>query len=1367
MLDFIKIKTKINKDASIEVFPEFISNKKVSDVMIRGGAFYAIWDEALGLWSTDEYDVIRLVDNELWHKVEELKQKYGTDRNYIVKTMSEFSTSKLTDWKKYLKASPDLYHELDSTVTFRDDEVAKEDYVSKRLPYSLSNGPTPCYDTLMNTLYSEEERDKIEWAVGSILTGDSRKIQKFLVLYGEGGIGKGTVLRIVEAIFQGYTISFNAKSLTSSNNQFALSQFRSNPLVAIQFDGKLNRIEDNTLLNSLVAHEPMTVNEKYKAQYDACFSTFLFMGTNSPVAITDAKSGLIRRLIDVQPTGKLLQHDVYDRATNGVKFELGAIAQHCIDRYKEMGISYYDKYKPTSMFSATNDMYNFVYDNYDEFNAENYITLKHAWTLYKDYVEEAKLSYPMSLRVFKSELANYFEKFTERARVGNGERIRNVYQGFKTDKFQIREDFVDDYIPIEELEAKEAEAEKVTMPFDWLNLDKTESSLDYILADCPAQYAKEDGTPEKPWDRVTTKLRDLDTSKVHYILLPSGHIIIDLDLKDEDGNKSMKLNLEYAKKFPPTYAEFSKSGGGIHLHYIYDGDVNALRRMYDDNVEIKVYRGNASLRRRLSYCNDVPIATISSGLPTKGDTTTMLNVDSIKSEAQLRSLIKNCLAKKHHGHTTPEVNYIFSKLEEAYSNGVSYDVTDLRPKIRSFALNSHNQPKQCMRLVGKMRFKSKDFEEKDLNPEVRTLPESRVKAVIKDHDQPDDYEEAKAKEDSSKPLVIFDIEVFQNLLLICWKKLGKENPVMTMINPTPQEVSDFVEKYRLIGFNCRGYDNHILYARILGNDNMAIYKISQSIIDNTFNGYGPAYRISEADIYDICKKKQGLKKWEIELAEKGLLVHHQELGFRWDEPVPEDQWGVVAEYCANDVIATEAVWDANQEDVKARMALAKISGLSINERNRAHAARIIFGNNKSPKLVYTKLATGERSDGTMDIACFPGYEYRSEGFDHDDYISKVITGKSMYKKYDPGEGGFVYAEPGIHRNVALLDIASMHPSSIIALNLFGEYTQRFKEIVDARLAIKHRDTEKLKTLLGGALMDAIGSDEDMDILSDALKLVINSVYGFTTATFDNPFKDPRNVDNIVAKRGALFMVDLKEEVQKRGYTVAHIKTDSIKIPNATPEIIEFVMEFGKKYGYNFEHEATYEKMCLMNDAVYIAKYDMKGQRNKGGKHAGEWTATGKQFQVPYVFKSLFSHEPIEFKDLCETRSVSTAMYLDMNEQLKNDEHNYIFVGRVGQFCPIKPGCGGGELLRESKERDKFSAVGGTKEFRWLESETVKTLGKEDDIDREYYKRLVDRAVEDISKLGNFESFVSEGVDDYVSAVPFMNAPETNDDEVPF
>lgn len=84
-----------------------------------------------------------------------------------------------------------------------------------------------------------------------------------------------------------------------------MEPFKTNPLVAIQHDGDLSRIEDNTRLNSLVSHEKMPVNEKFKSMYEMKFNAFLFMGTNKPVKITDAKSGLIRRLIDVTPSGKV------------------------------------------------------------------------------------------------------------------------------------------------------------------------------------------------------------------------------------------------------------------------------------------------------------------------------------------------------------------------------------------------------------------------------------------------------------------------------------------------------------------------------------------------------------------------------------------------------------------------------------------------------------------------------------------------------------------------------------------------------------------------------------------------------------------------------------------------------------------------------------------------------------------------------------------------------------------------------------------------------------------------------------------------------------------------------------------------------
>jgi hypothetical protein len=340
----------------------------------------------------------------------------------------------------------------------------------------------------------------------------------------------------------------------------------------------------------------------------------------------------------------------------------------------------------------------------------------------------------------------------------------------------------------------------------------------------------------------------------------------------------------------------------------------------------------------------------------------------------------------------------------------------------------------------------------------------------------------------------------------------------------------------------------------------------------------------------------------------------------------------------------------------------------------------------------------------------------------------------------------------------------MHPASIIAENLFGPYTERFKELREARIAIKHENYDEARKMLGGKLAKYLSDEYSPEDLAYAIKIPINMVYGQTAAKFENPFRDIRNIDNIVAKRGALFMVDLKHAVQEKGFKVAHIKTDSIKIPDATPDIIEFVMEFGKKYGYEFEHEATYDRMCLVNNAVYIAKY-------KDGKKAGQWTATGAQFAVPYVFKKLFSKEEIVLDDLCETKEVkNSAIYLNMNERLPEGETDYHFVGRVGNFCPIKPGCGGGELVRDAKDKDgnlKYDAVVGTKGYRWMESEMVKKLNKADDIDRSYYDKLVDAAIygdgtgknrkPGIADFGDFEWFVSDEPAIELEAPPWLVA----------
>lgn len=1356
MIDFLMISTRSTKRGVIEIYPKFII-KKSSDLMIRGGDFYAIWLEDRGLWSTDEQDALQLIDRELDRYAEENRKNF--DSSVKVLHMWDSESGMIDSWHKYCqKQMRDSFHMLDEKLIFSNTPTNKKDYASKKLKYPLEEGTINAYDKLMSTLYSETEREKIEWAIGSIVCGDSKKLQKFMVLYGAAGTGKSTVLNIIQQLFDGYYSVFDAKALGSSSNSFALEAFKSNPLVAIQHDGDLSRIEDNTRLNSLVSHELMTVNEKFKSTYANRFKCFLFMGTNKPVKITDAKSGLIRRLIDVSPSGDKLSPKEYKTVMKQIEFELGAIAYHCQNVYLA-NPGMYDDYIPVAMLGASNDFYNFIIDSYHVFKKEDGTTLKASWEMYKTYCDEAKVPFPFSQRIFKEELKNYFRDYKERFNLDDGTRVRSYYIGFRTEKFE------------EQTISEKEEPEQKLIEF------KAQPSVfDKECADCPAQYATSSEIPTSKWEKVKTKLSSIDTSKLHYVKVPENHIVIDFDIPDKDGNKSFELNLKEASKWPPTYAELSKSGQGIHLHYIYAEDPAKLSRIYDDHIEVKVFNGKSSLRRKLTKCNNLPIATINSGLPLKGEKQ-VINFEGVKSEKGLRTQIKRNLNKEYHPATKPSIDFIYKILEDAYASDLHYDVTDMRNAVLAFAASSTHQADYCIKLVNKMQFKSAD-------------------------------QSSGTKNDDAK-LVFYDVEVFPNLFLVNWKIEGEGKPVVRMINPTSAEIEELM-RFRLVGFNCRRYDNHILYAKLMGYTNEQLFSLSNRIINGSANCFfGEAYNVSYTDVYDFCSKKQSLKKWEIELG-----IHHQELGLPWDQPVPEEMWTKVAEYCDNDVIATEAVFNARKADFTARQILADVAGMTVNDTTNSLTTKIIFGNNRKPQDQFNYRFMGDVTPDcepwtiTEDMVLydhlgdenftlfnkdgkpvFPGYTF--EG------------GKSIYRGEEVGEGGYVYAEPGMYSNIALLDIASMHPSSIVAEELFGpEYTKRFNDILQARIAIKHKEFDKAKKMLNGALAKYLTDEAAAADLAQALKIAINSVYGLTSASFDHPFRDNRNKDNIVAKRGALFMVNLKHEVQRRGFIVAHIKTDSIKIPDATPEIIQFVMDYGKQYGYNFEHEATYDRMCLVNDAVYIAKY-------KDCKHAGEWTATGTQFQVPYVFKKLFSKEPIEFEDMCETKSVTSALYLDMNEGLPDVSelekelerivkrakefgvtmdlsgnsgdaeldplvkeiakgHNYHFIGKVGQFCPIKPGCGGGILLRETENKKTgekgYAAATGSKGFRWLESEMVRELGKENDIDRTYYNNLVDEAVKSLSSYGDFERFVAD--EPFVSdnTPPWFGAGEPHEEE---
>lgn len=1248
MSSFYSITQSADPRGRITVKPIFDTTNR-SDIVVVHGELEAAWI-GTDRWETEHDIILKKIDQDIYDIRDRIIEA-SPETKVIMHTMSNYDCGSYSKFTRYLKEIPQTTIRLDMIPHYANSKHTRNELASIYLEYSPEPGDHSAWDELASTLYEDTEREKLEWLIGAIATGESRKVGKMFSLYGPPGSGKGTIISVIDGLFPGYIGRVDVRSLGDRNNQFGMSVFSDNKLVMIDDDADMSQIHVLDILNKIIVGEQFILNAKYARAYSTAVTSMIIIATNEAIRVQSANDGIIRRLVDIQPRNTRIPMAQYNNLMAGIFANKGALVDHCISVFYKLGSQHYRDYVPTRVLERGGAFFGFINECLPRWAVEGSIPRAAIYSEYRQWMNDHGYT-----NIWNSgELAKSLEQYAtyhEHIKIGDTQYHR-LYTDFRVDR----------------LSAPQAD---VPEEHPWPHLVEQPSIFDDLLSDAAAQYANDQETPKQAWANVTTILSDIDTSKVHYVMVPENHIVIDLDIVDRHGQKDMTANLNAARSLnlPETYSEVSKSGGGLHLHYWYDGDLEKIGVPIRDGIEVKVYRGNSSLRRRLTLCDNTSVAHISDGLPLKENK--MFDKTQLTNEARMRAQIIKAMNEKVGGGTKTTCDFIAHILNEALQQGVAYDLTDMKSKALKFAGGSSHQTLLAMTTITKAPWKSE------------------VEGIF-------------VEPNNELPVVVFDLEVYSNLFVCCYQQIDLDTyqPIGDMVkltNPSRNDIQQLIDNNRVVGFNNRKYDNHILYGALLGFTNEELYKLSSRIISGVKDAmFREAYNLSYTDIYDVSRTIDGgksLKKWEVELG-----IEHVEMDIPWDEPAPEADWDRIVEYCSNDVLATISVWKAIDSAWTARKILADISGLSVNDLTNSHTRNIIFGTERHPQPEFPKVDLSET---------FPGYIY------------DPFKGP-RYKDEDPGRGGYVDVRPGYYENVALLDVASMHPNSIVQLNLFGRYTKNFKELMDARLALKHRDWTALRYILNGKVYQHVNQEGDNTALSNALKVSINSVYGQTAATYENPFADPRNVDNCVAMRGALFMIDLKHALDDKGIMWIHFKTDSVKIANATEADIRFVMEFGQKYGYTFEHEATYDKLCIVNASTYIC-HNEKG-----------WSATAAQFQQPYVFKTLFSKEPLVSTDLSVVKEVQGNIFIDRGEG--NREH----IGRVGRFVPITSGHGGGDLIRVGNDK-KESSVSGTKGYIWTTFEHVMAADLMDHVDMSYFDKELDKAREAINQYTNADTF---------------------------
>jgi len=227
-----------------------------------------------------------------------------------------------------------------------------------------------------------------------------------------------------------------------------------------------------------------------------------------------------------------------------------------------------------------------------------------------------------------------------------------------------------------------------------------------------------------------------------------------------------------------------------------------------------------------------------------------------------------------------------------------------------------------------------------------------------------------------------------------------------------------------------------------------------------------------------------------------------------------------------------------------------------------------------------------------------------ENYYDDEYVSVLPADEK--KKY---EGGLVVNHDGLYKNVFKIDVASLYPNIMlnyqihsrkdkkkIALSILNEYT-------NLRLELKKK---------------AKGGDKEADLIQNALKILINSLYGFY-GTGGYKFNDMEASAKVTAygRKILRFMIEF---VKNHDGIIIEADTDGIFFSSVNGEEIynELRKELNK---INFDIELEY-KDCIMyasDKKNYIIIEPNGNVKKRGAKYVGRdknklWT----DFVVEYI-----------------------------------------------------------------------------------------------------------------------------------------------------
>lgn len=409
-------------------------------------------------------------------------------------------------------------------------------------------------------------------------------------------------------------------------------------------------------------------------------------------------------------------------------------------------------------------------------------------------------------------------------------------------------------------------------------------------------------------------------------------------------------------------------------------------------------------------------------------------------------------------------------------------------------------------------------------------------------------------------LIFYDIEVFEYDSFIVFKDINKK--LVRIFHNNYVKLLDFIKGKTLVGFNNFHYDDKVLTYMLELKPQYLIKQLNDKIISGDKVTYINKPPFKSLDVFQqIDPSMPSLKKIE---GNMGRMILESSVPFTLDRPLKQDEVEQVLYYCGYDVDTTIDVYKLRKESYfEPKESLLEMLG---NEKAARWNTTTISAN----LLLEKPLPKWETVKIPAEMWLIVPEEVRELWLDRAYYwkkpqlAAKHVEIEAFDCSIQFGFGGLHGAHKTIKRakNVKLLDVTSEYPSIIILLRALGEATEKYKSILEKRIAIKKINK----------------------ILSEALKLILNSVYGNLNQPFSMLYNPMAALSVCIYGQIALF--DLCNKISPF-VTILNINTDGIAFIAHDEKYIDAYKEWEKIYLLNLE-EKMFDLLIQKDVNNYIA-----------------------------------------------------------------------------------------------------------------------------------------------------------------------------------